>query len=38
MEDWSGEVELFLLPFPYILECPENGSQDHMKQHELLGL
>jgi hypothetical protein len=38
MEDWCGEVEFFHLPFPYILECPDNGSKDHMKQHELLGL
>jgi hypothetical protein len=35
MEDWCGELEFFHLPFPYI---PENGSQDHIKQHELLGL
>jgi hypothetical protein len=30
-----GEVEFFHHPFPYILECPDNGSQDHMKHHEV---
>jgi hypothetical protein len=35
MEDQCGEVEFFHHPFPYILECPDNGSQDHMKHHEV---